>query len=138
MAIHNHLAVRKLRDDFNVRHDGQNTLKCQLKLLKAFARASYVWLGSQHAWIPTAARLYPETKTLTAALTGARHTSKKPEKGEVEGVHFFFVKKEAMQKMADGGQLVEWSEGPGGSLTGTAATSLYQVCTGTCHVYSLA
>ena len=57
-----------------------------------------------------------------------RHTSKKPEKGEVEGVHFFFVKKEVMQKMADGGQLVEWGEGQGGSLTGTAASSLHQVC----------
>lgn len=56
-----------------------------------------------------------------------RHTSKKPEKGEVEGVHFFFVKKEVMQKMADGGQLAEFGEGPGGSLTGTAAAALHQV-----------
>ena len=68
-------------------------------------------------------------KGVTLWCGGDRHTSKKPEKGEVEGVHFFFVKKEVMQKMADGGQLVEWSEGPGGSLTGTAATSLHQVCT---------
>ena len=56
-----------------------------------------------------------------------RHTSKKPEKGEVDGVHFYFVKKEVMQKMAEGGQLVEWAESPGGSLTGTAAASLQQV-----------
>lgn len=32
-----------------------------------------------------------------------------------------------MQKMADGGQLVEVVEGPGGSLTGTAAATLRQV-----------
>lgn len=32
-----------------------------------------------------------------------------------------------MQKMADGGQLVEFVEGPGGSLTGTAAATLRQV-----------
>lgn len=62
-----------------------------------------------------------------------RHTSKKPEKGEVEGVHFFFVKKELMQKMAEGGQLVEWGEGQGGTLTGTAATSLHQVCMRVLH-----
>ena len=37
-----------------------------------------------------------------------------------------------MQKMADGGLLVEWSEGLGGSLTGTAATSLHQVCSCMC------
>ncbi|KAL0028975.1 hypothetical protein WJX77_009213 [Trebouxia sp. C0004] len=59
--------------------------------------------------------------------TAIRHTSKKPEKGEVEGVHFFFVKKEVMQKMADGGQLAEFGEGPGGSLTGTAVATLHQV-----------
>ncbi len=59
-----------------------------------------------------------------------RHTSKKPEKGEVEGVHFFFVKKDVMQKMADGGQLAEFGEGPGGSLTGTAAATLHQVLFG--------
>ena len=34
--------------------------------------------------------------------------------------------------MADGGLFVEWSEGPGGSLTGTAATSLQQVSTYMC------
>lgn len=62
-----------------------------------------------------------------------RHTSKKPEKGEVEGVHFLFVKKEVMQKMAEGGQLVEWGEGQGGTLTGTAATSLHQVCMHVVH-----
>ena len=45
----------------------------------------------------------------------------------MEGVHFFFVKKEVMQKMADGGQLVEWVEGPGGSIIGTAAATLQQV-----------
>lgn len=56
-----------------------------------------------------------------------RHTSKKPEKGEVEGVHFFFVKKDVMQKMADGAQLAEVGEVPGGSLTGTAAATLHQV-----------
>ena len=57
----------------------------------------------------------------------SRHTSKKPEKGEVEGVHFFFVKKEVMQKMADSGQLVEVAEATGGALTGTAASALQQV-----------
>ena len=57
----------------------------------------------------------------------SRHTSKKPDKGEVEVVHFFFVKKEIMQKMADSGQLVEVSEGPVGALTGLAASTLQQV-----------
>lgn len=47
----------------------------------------------------------------------------------MEGVNFFFVKKEVLQKMADGGQLAEWGEGPGGSLSGTAAASVQQVNT---------
>lgn len=50
----------------------------------------------------------------------------------MEGVHFFFVKKEVMQKMADGGQLVESAEGPGGALSGTAAATLQQVCSASC------
>ncbi len=70
--------------------------------------------------MPTACTRHPQ-------VTFTRHTSKKPEKGEVEGVHFFFMKKDVMQKMADGGQLAEFGEGPGGSLIGTAAATIHQV-----------
>ena len=60
--------------------------------------------------------------------TALKHTSRKPEKGEVEGVNFFFVKKEVLQKMIDAGQMAEWQEGAGGNLTGTALTGVQQVC----------
>lgn len=56
-----------------------------------------------------------------------KHTSRKPEKGEVEGVNFFFVKKEVLQKMIDAGQMAEWQEVAGGNLTGTALAGVQQV-----------
>ena len=59
--------------------------------------------------------------------TALKHTSRKPEKGEVEGVNFSFVKKEVLQKMIDAGQMAEWQEGAGGNLTGTALATVQQV-----------
>ena len=55
-----------------------------------------------------------------------RHTSKKPEKGEEEGVHYYFVKKDAMQRMVEEGKFVETSEA-GPNMFGTAAATLQQV-----------
>ncbi|KAK9808730.1 hypothetical protein WJX72_002676 [[Myrmecia] bisecta] len=55
-----------------------------------------------------------------------RHTSRKQEKGEEEGGQFAFVKKDALQKMAEEGKLLEWSE-VAGVLTGTSRAAVHQV-----------
>lgn len=37
-------------------------------------------------------------------------TTRSPRSGEVEGVHYFFLKKEDFRKMIEDGQLLEWAE----------------------------
>lgn len=59
--------------------------------------------------------------------TALRYTSRKPDKGEVEGVNAFFVKRDVLQKMVDAGQMAEWQEAAGGNLTGTALATVQQV-----------
>lgn len=59
--------------------------------------------------------------------TAIRHSNRKPEKGEQEGMNAYFVKKEVLQKMIDAGQMAEWQEIAGGNLAGTAFASIQQV-----------
>ena len=42
-------------------------------------------------------------------------------------MHFFFTKKEVLQKMYEGGQMVDFVEGPPGVFTGTALPTVNQV-----------
>ena len=56
----------------------------------------------------------------------ARHTCRKPERGEKDGAGLVFVRKEAMQRMVDEGRFAETSE-EGGAMIGTTYEAVEQV-----------
>lgn len=55
-----------------------------------------------------------------------QHTSRKPEKGEENGTHYHFVKKEVLSSMLDRGEVAEWEEAKG-VVYATAFSSIKQV-----------
>ena len=46
----------------------------------------------------------------TGAVYSVSATTRRPRKGEIEGVHYCFVDRETFRQMIDAGELLEWAE----------------------------